>query len=73
MATTLMLRHIPNKYTARMVLALLDAAPGVGGRYDFFYLPVDGRKGDANLGFAFVNCVDGAAAAAAAAAFHGAP
>ena len=72
-ATTLMLRHIPNKYTPAMVLAALDAAPGVGGRYDFFYMPTDARHGHANLGFAFVNCVDGAAADAVVAAFQGAP
>jgi len=65
-----MLRHIPNKYTAAMVLAALDAVPGVAGRLDFFYMPVDARR-DANLGFAFVNCVDEAAAAAVVAAFHG--
>lgn len=67
-----MLRHIPNKYTAPMVLAALDAVPGLKGRYDFFYLPLDARRG-ANLGFAFINCADAAAAAACTSSFHGAP
>ncbi|CAE7437019.1 ML5 [Symbiodinium natans] len=57
--TTLMLRNIPNNYCREMFLALLDEH-GFAGRYDFVYLPCDFYR-QANLGYAFVNLVDGAA------------
>merc|ERR1711990_728380 len=50
--TTVMLRNLPNRYTAAMVLALLDAE-GFAGLYDFFYLPVD-LKSDVCFGYAFI-------------------
>jgi RNA recognition motif 2 len=37
--TTLMIRHIPNKYTQKMLLATIDEH--FRGTYDFFYLPID--------------------------------
>jgi len=38
--TSLMIRNIPNKYTQRMLLDLLDRY-GLRGAYDFFYVPID--------------------------------
>ena len=57
--TTLLLRNVPNNYSRDMFLAMLDEA-GFAGRYDFVYLPRDFQR-KANLGYAFVNLVDGAA------------
>jgi len=54
--TTVMLRNIPNSYTRKKLLQLLDHH-GFAGRYDFAYLPCDFYT-DANLGYAFVNLVD---------------
>ena len=34
-----MIRHIPNKYTQKMLLATIDEH--FRGTYDFFYLPID--------------------------------
>lgn len=51
--TTVMLRNLPNNYTRRMLLALLDAK-GFAGLYDFVYVPRDFVT-QAGLGFAFVN------------------
>merc|ERR550514_1685825 len=58
--TTVMLRNIPNDYNFQMLKELLDSF-GFFGQYDFLYLPVDFRKG-ANIGYAFVNGVEPAAA-----------
>lgn len=67
--TTVMMRNIPNNYTRSMLLEMIDAE-GFVGLYDFVYLPMDfGRR--ANLGYAFVNLVDAAAAAAFWSAFDG--
>jgi len=57
--TTMMLRNLPNNYTREALLTLLDEQ-GLAGFYDFVYLPCDFQR-DANLGYAFVNMVDGAA------------
>ena len=57
--TTVMLRNIPNNCSREMFLALLDEH-GFAGRYDFVYLPCDFYR-QANLGYAFVNLVDGRA------------
>lgn len=57
--TTVMLRNLPNNYTRDMFLSLLDEE-GLSELYDFVYLPMDFCR-DANLGYAFVNLVDGAA------------
>jgi hypothetical protein len=50
--TTLMVKNIPNKYTQRNLLDLIDAT--FTGAYDFFYLPID-FKNKCNLGYAFIN------------------
>ncbi|CAJ1439291.1 unnamed protein product [Effrenium voratum] len=57
--TTVMLRNVPNNYTREMLLTLLDEQ-GLAGCYDFVYLPCDFYRA-ANLGYAFVNMVDGTA------------
>jgi len=60
--TTVMLRNLPNNYTRKMLLDLLDDH-GFSGYYDFLYLPMDFNR-KANLGYAFVNLVDPEAAEA---------
>ncbi|PWA87530.1 protein MEI2-like 2 [Artemisia annua] len=50
--TTLMIKNIPNKYTAKMLLAALDE--NHSGTYDFLYLPID-FKNKCNVGYAFIN------------------
>lgn len=51
--TTVMLRHIPNKYTQATLLSELNQM-GFAGRYDFFYLPMDVQN-RTNVGYAFIN------------------
>jgi RNA recognition motif 2/RNA recognition motif. (a.k.a. RRM, RBD, or RNP domain) len=51
--TTIMLRHIPNKYSQPCLLRAIDQK-GFKGAYDFFYLPADFRNA-ANVGYAFIN------------------
>lgn len=56
--TTLMLRNIPNDYSRKMILNLLDDK-GFASCYDFLYLPIDYSRG-ASFGYAFVNCTSSA-------------
>jgi len=51
--TTVMLRHIPNRYTSLQLVELLDAK-GFQAKYDFVYLPIDFQN-KVNLGYCFVN------------------
>lgn len=53
--TTVMLRNLPNNYTRRMLLQLLDEED-FEGQYNFLYLPIDFGTA-ACLGYAFVNCI----------------
>lgn len=53
--TTIMLRNIPNKYTQKMLLEVIDEK--FKGLYDFFYLPIDFRN-KCNVGYAFINFLD---------------
>ncbi|CAE6967104.1 PLA2 [Symbiodinium natans] len=52
---TVMLRNVPQEYSRRHILDLLDRA-GFCGRYDFVYLPVDFTRGR-SLGYALVGLI----------------
>jgi len=54
---TLMMRGIPCSFSQEDVMSLIDDA-GLKGKYNFFYLPLDGSKKRFNLGYAFINFVD---------------
>lgn len=68
-ATTVMLRNLPNRYTRRMFLELLDSH-GFARSYDFIYVPMDFRNA-VNLGYAFVNLLHHADALRLFGAFQG--
>jgi hypothetical protein len=53
--TTVMMRHVPFKYTQHKLMKEINAA-GFVGKYDFFYLPMDKRI-HANRGFVFLNFI----------------
>jgi len=55
LATTLMIRNVPNRYTQHDLLAELDDL-GLDGTFDFLYMPVD-KASKASVGYAFVNFV----------------
>jgi hypothetical protein len=56
-SSSLMMRHLPADYTRSTLLELLDAE-GFAGKYDFVYLPIDLNK-RSNVGYAFINLLDG--------------
>jgi len=68
--TTLMIRGLPCSFTQEMLMHFLDQNAGLAGKYDFFYLPRAGVS-SYNLGYAFVNFVEPAQAAACRAAMDG--
>jgi len=51
--TTVMMRNLPNSYSRKQLLDLLDKH-GFAGCYDLVYLPVDFKKW-VGLGYAFIN------------------
>lgn len=67
--TTVMVRHVPCKYSQRKLMREINSN-GFLGKYDFFYLPMDPR-GHANRGFAFVNLNSDEIAEAFYRTFHG--
>lgn len=54
--TTVMLRNMPNNYSRKMLVELMDSE-GFAGQYDFVYLPIDFET-RACLGYAFINMID---------------
>jgi hypothetical protein len=54
MRTTIMIKNVPNKYSQRALLDVIDV--NHSGKYDFFYLPIDFRN-KCNLGYAFLNFI----------------
>lgn len=70
--TTLMIKNIPNKYTQKMLLALLEErfARTRPFPFDFFYLPID-FKNRCNVGYAFINMTSPSAIPALVEEFHG--
>lgn len=54
--TTLMLRGIPRSFTEEDLIRHIERVAG-GQCFDFIYLPWDTKR-NANMGFAFVNCVE---------------
>lgn len=70
--TTLMIKNIPNKYTQKMLLALLEErfAGSHPFPFDFFYLPID-FKNKCNVGYAFINMTTPLAIPALVEEFHG--
>jgi len=67
--TTLMFRGIPCSFSQDALLSVIDDA-GFKDKYNFFYLPRDGKK-NANLGYAFINFVDQQSAELCSVAFEG--
>lgn len=53
--TTIMIRHIPNKYSYNILLEEINTV--CKNKYDFFYLPLDSEN-NCNLGYAFINFIN---------------
>jgi hypothetical protein len=53
--TTVMIRHIPNKYSYQNLLEEVNVV--CKDKYDFFYLPLD-LENNCNLGYGFINFID---------------
>ena len=70
--TTLMIKNIPNKYTQKMLLTLLEERfSGFSPfPFDFFYLPID-FKNRCNVGYAFINMTSPFAIPKLVEEFHG--
>lgn len=70
--TTLMIKNIPNKYTQKMLLALMEErfAGMLPFPFDFFYLPID-FKNRCNVGYAFINMTSPHCIPALVEEFHG--
>jgi hypothetical protein len=66
---TVQIRDIPCNYSKEQMMKLIDSK-GFAGSYDYFYLPVDFKKGS-NPGYAYVNFVSVAKAKECFAEFDG--
>lgn len=67
--TTVILRNIPDEFTSKSLVTLLDKS-GFQGRFDYLYLPM-GFVDGVNLGYAFVNLTTHKDALAFTDVFHG--
>jgi hypothetical protein len=54
--TTVMMKNLPNNYTGKMLMELLEDE-GFAGSYDLLYLPIDFHS-NTGLGYAFLNLID---------------